>query len=90
MLPPALATAWDHIWLDFKLTWPLGVLLTPHALARYNALFQYLTHLKRTVLRLEEMWQSLQDMTGRGGGRWATGRKASQRRRGATGLRGLT
>jgi hypothetical protein len=43
-----------------EVQWPLGLLLTPHALDRYNLLFQYLLRLKRVAVRLQHAWQVLQ------------------------------
>ena len=51
--------AWDNLYLELDLEWPLGLLLTPQLLARYNVLFQLLLRLKRVQLRLEGGWQEL-------------------------------
>jgi gamma-tubulin complex component 4 len=45
--------------LEAELPWPLGVLLTPRHMERYNALFQLLLRLKRVQLALEQAWQEL-------------------------------
>lgn len=79
--PPALDPAWDHVWLDYQLAWPLGLLLTPHVLARYNSLFQYLMRLKRIQIKLDEMWQNLLAMVGRGGKHLATSKRATSQER---------
>ncbi len=56
---PAFDERWDHLWLEHCVPWPLGLLLTPGHLARYNALFQLLLRLKRVQLHLETAWQEL-------------------------------
>jgi gamma-tubulin complex component 4 len=57
---PAFEPGWDNISLAVEVQWPLGLLLTPHALDRYNLLFQYLLRLKRVAARLQRAWQVLQ------------------------------
>jgi 3-deoxy-D-manno-octulosonic-acid transferase len=54
----------DQTWLlvvlmMLQMPWPLGVLLTPRHMERYNALFQLLLRLKRVQLALESAWQEL-------------------------------
>jgi len=47
---------WDALSLDYRVEWPLGLLITPAVLRRYNTVFQYLVRLKRLQLELEESW----------------------------------
>ncbi|KAF5834637.1 Spc98 family-domain-containing protein [Dunaliella salina] len=56
---PRFDANWDSMWLEYQGEWPLGLLITPQVLGRYNALFQMLLRLKRVQLRLEEAWQAL-------------------------------
>ncbi|KAI8466120.1 MAG: gamma tubulin interacting protein [Monoraphidium minutum] len=70
---PAFDPAWDNLWLEARLPWPLGLLLTPRHLDRYNALFQLLLRLKRVQLHLEQAWQDIGHIVGRGGGGVAGG-----------------
>ena len=54
---------WDALYLEYKIEWPMGLLLTPGVMARYNTLFQFLMRLKRVQLKLEGAWQSLHSMS---------------------------
>jgi gamma-tubulin complex component 4 len=56
---PSFDSNWDGLALEAELPWPLGVLLTPRHMERYNALFQLLLRLKRVQLALEQAWQEL-------------------------------
>jgi gamma-tubulin complex component 4 len=56
---PKFDENWDGLALEAELPWPLGVLLTPRHMERYNALFQLLLRLKRVQLALEQAWQEL-------------------------------
>jgi gamma-tubulin complex component 4 len=51
--------AWDSLYLEYQVEWPMGLLLTPPVMARYNVLFQFLMRLTRVQLRLEGAWQAL-------------------------------
>ncbi|KAG1679668.1 hypothetical protein FOA52_006185 [Chlamydomonas sp. UWO 241] len=51
--------SWDGLYLEYQVEWPMGLLLTPPVMARYNVLFQFLMRLKRVQLRLEGAWQAL-------------------------------
>ncbi len=44
---PAWDPGWDTLSLDFRVDWPLGLLVTPGLLAKYNALFQFLLRLRQ-------------------------------------------
>ncbi|CAD7697778.1 unnamed protein product [Ostreobium quekettii] len=57
---------WDNMYLSYKVGWPLGLIITPAVLARYNGMFQYLLRLKRVQLGLEEAWQSMCSRNWRG------------------------
>jgi gamma-tubulin complex component 4 len=50
---------WDGLTLEYVVCWPLGLLLTPTVLRRYNTVFQYLVRLKRAQLLLEDAWATL-------------------------------
>ncbi|WIA33536.1 hypothetical protein OEZ86_006660 [Tetradesmus obliquus] len=65
---PSFDSNWDGMALEAQLPWPLGVLITPSHMKRYNALFQLLLRLKRVQLSLEQTWQELGRLCGRGGG----------------------
>lgn len=56
---PSFDSNWDGMALEAQLPWPLGVLITPSHMKRYNALFQLLLRLKRVQLSLEQTWQEL-------------------------------
>lgn len=45
---------WDGLGLDYRLDWPVHLLLTPEVVAKYNVLFQYLLRLKRLQMALED------------------------------------
>ena len=50
---------WDALELEYRVPWPLGLLLTRDALRRYNALHRYLFRLRRTALALDDAWFQL-------------------------------
>jgi gamma-tubulin complex component 4 len=50
---------WDGVCLRYAVDWPLGLLLTPSALATYNSLFQYLFRLRRAQAALAGAWVAL-------------------------------
>ena len=54
---PQFGDGWDHLYLSFRVEWPLGLIITPVLLGRYNTLFQFLLKLKRVQLELDEAWQ---------------------------------
>lgn len=56
---PAYDSNWDELALEAQMPWPLGVLLTPRCMERYNSMFQLLLRLKRVQLALEQAWQEL-------------------------------
>ena len=57
--------AWDGICIEYAVDWPLGLLLAPEALARYNTLFSYLLRLRRCERVLEAAWVALRRKPGR-------------------------
>lgn len=59
LMVPSYDSLWDDLALEAEMPWPLGVLLTPRHMERYNALFQLLLRLKRVQLALEQAWQEL-------------------------------
>ncbi|MEW5306079.1 MAG: hypothetical protein WDW36_008574 [Sanguina aurantia] len=56
---PRFDPNWDPIHLEYKGEWPLGLLITPAHLGKYNALMQFLLRLKRVQLKMDAAWQSL-------------------------------
>eukprot|EP00210_Caulerpa_lentillifera_P000039 g38.t1 len=56
---PRFEDGWDDLYLSFHIDWPLGLIISPALLTRYNGLFQFLIKLKRIQLELEEAWQTM-------------------------------
>lgn len=56
---PSLDRNWDDLAIEAQLPWPLGVLLTPKHMEKYNKMFQLLLRLKQVQLALEQSWQEL-------------------------------
>ncbi|KAK9803977.1 hypothetical protein WJX72_009639 [[Myrmecia] bisecta] len=56
---------WDNVYLEYKIQWPLHLLLTPEVMSKYNVLFQYLLRLKRIQLELEESWAVMRRQSAR-------------------------
>ncbi|GAX73958.1 hypothetical protein CEUSTIGMA_g1408.t1 [Chlamydomonas eustigma] len=54
---------WDSLSLEYEVEWPLGLLLSPSVMSRYNLMFQFLLLLKRVQLKLEVSWQSLHSLS---------------------------
>ena len=52
--PPLLD--WNSLNIKYKITWPLGLLLTEHVMQRLSALFSFLFNLKRTLYVLARCW----------------------------------
>eukprot|EP00850_Spirogloea_muscicola_P000199 SM000001S04601 [mRNA] locus=s1:1183327:1188871:- [translate_table: standard] len=50
------ATGLDDIHMEYRVLWPLQLLITPLVIARYNRIFQHLLLLKRTQWELERAW----------------------------------
>jgi len=50
---------WDALELEYRVPWPLGLLLTRDALRRYNALHRYLFRLRRVAAALDDAWFQL-------------------------------
>lgn len=51
--------SWDSIALRYALPWPMPLLLTPDAMARYQTMFSYLLAMQRAVLALQHVWLHL-------------------------------
>eukprot|EP00878_Enallax_costatus_P030452 GHUV01033156.1.p1 GENE.GHUV01033156.1~~GHUV01033156.1.p1 ORF type:complete len:360 (+),score=144.69 GHUV01033156.1:480-1559(+) len=64
---PSFDRNWDELAIEAQLPWPLGVLLTPKHMEKYNKMFQLLLRLKRVQLALEQSWQELVRSCGRKG-----------------------
>eukprot|EP00898_Chlorokybus_atmophyticus_P000917 jgi/Chlat1/1826/Chrsp138S02145 len=64
--------AWDCVSLTYKVEWPLQLLLTKEAMARYNTVFQYLFRLKRLQLMLDHAWVVARQKDQAGGGNTTT------------------
>ncbi|KAL3153823.1 Gamma-tubulin complex component 4, variant 2 [Trebouxia sp. C0010 RCD-2024] len=56
---------WDNVFLDYRVDWPLHLLLTPQVMAKYNVIFQYLLRLKRIQGDLESSWAVMRRQAGR-------------------------
>ena len=51
--------AWDGLSLEYRLVWPLHLLLTPAVMGQYAALSCFLLCLKRACAELDEAWAAL-------------------------------
>ena len=51
--------AWDGLGLEYRLAWPLHLLLTPGVMGQYAALFRFLLRLKRACAELDGAWAAL-------------------------------
>ena len=51
--------AWDGLGLEYRLAWPLHLLLTPGVMGRYAVLFRFLLRLKRACAELDGAWAAL-------------------------------
>lgn len=47
---------WNSLNIKYKVTWPLGLLLTDNVMQRLSALFSFLFNLKRTLTLLARCW----------------------------------
>jgi len=47
---------WSSLNIKYKITWPLGLLLTDNVMQRLSALFSFLFNLKRTLTLLARCW----------------------------------
>ena len=56
---------WDALWLDYRVQWPLGLVLTPRILGRYRDAFRFLWRLRRTTGELDEVWTTLRRISSR-------------------------
>ena len=65
--PPAL-DAWDGLFLESSVEWPLQLLFPPDVLAKYCGVWQYLFRLKRVQLELDAAWAALQTLQRRSAG----------------------
>lgn len=52
--------AWDGLFLECTVEWPLQLLFPPEVLSKYGALWQHMFRLRRVQLALEEAWATLQ------------------------------
>ena len=50
---------WDALELEYRVPWPLGLVVTRDAIARYNRMFQYAFRLRRVLAALDEAWLEL-------------------------------
>eukprot|EP00850_Spirogloea_muscicola_P015286 SM000116S24207 [mRNA] locus=s116:56790:62328:- [translate_table: standard] len=50
------ATCLDQIHMEYRVMWPLQLLITPLVIARYNRIFRHLLLLKRAQWELERAW----------------------------------
>jgi hypothetical protein len=47
---------WNSLNIKYRITWPLGLLLTDNVVQRLSALFSFLFNLKRTLTLLARCW----------------------------------
>jgi gamma-tubulin complex component 4 len=50
---------WDSMCMDYSVSWPLGLILTPDVLSKYHSMFQFLWRLRRVHVELDEVWSVL-------------------------------
>ncbi len=51
--------AWRSIGLNYRVSWPLHLIVTNHALSQYSNLFQYIFTVKRVSCELQRAWASI-------------------------------
>ncbi|PSC73303.1 DNA polymerase alpha catalytic subunit [Micractinium conductrix] len=52
--------AWDGLFLECAVEWPLQLLFPPEVLSKYGALWQHMFRLRRVQQALEDAWATLQ------------------------------
>ncbi|EFN52335.1 hypothetical protein CHLNCDRAFT_58938 [Chlorella variabilis] len=52
--------AWDGLFLECAVEWPLQLLFPPEVMSKYGALWQHMFRLRRVQLALEGVWATLQ------------------------------
>ncbi|KAL4856683.1 Gamma-tubulin complex component 4 [Chlorella vulgaris] len=52
--------AWDGLFLECSVEWPLQLLFPPEVMSKYGALWQHMLRLRRAQLALEGAWATLQ------------------------------
>lgn len=52
--------AFDFIQLDYRVDWPLTLVLTSAAMAQYQAVFRFLLRAKHATFSLRDVWRDLQ------------------------------
>lgn len=52
--------AWDGLFLECAVEWPLQLLFPPEVLSKYGALWQHMFRMRRVQQALEEAWAALQ------------------------------
>ena len=50
---------WSSLNIKYRITWPLGLLLTENAMQRLSGIFSFLFNLKRTLTSLARCWYTL-------------------------------
>ncbi|QDZ23526.1 gamma tubulin-interacting protein [Chloropicon primus] len=50
---------WDNMCLRYKVSWPLGLILTSEVLGKYHHMFQFLWRLRRVNVELDDVWTTL-------------------------------
>jgi len=77
--------SWSQINIQFAVSWPLHLIITPSAISRYNKIFSFLLLIRRTQNALSQLWTEMMKKE-RGGQRehknlettvWETGRHIS-------------
>ncbi|BFI39590.1 gamma-tubulin complex component 6 [Marchantia polymorpha subsp. ruderalis] len=54
--------AFDFISLEYRIDWPLTLVLTSHSLQLYNVIFSFLMRIKLAVYALADIWRRLQGL----------------------------
>ncbi|GAQ84287.1 hypothetical gamma-tubulin complex [Klebsormidium nitens] len=57
--------AFDFIQLDYRVEWPLTLVLTSAAMAQYQAVFRFLLRAKHATFSLRDVWRDLQILSRR-------------------------
>jgi gamma-tubulin complex component 4 len=53
----SIGKVWRDLCLDYSTSWPLNLILSPPTLRQYNEIFQFLFHVKRIQIGLQNGWK---------------------------------